>query len=249
MEKNERRTDKVDDVIRALPEKFEETKKPTYGKCFKVELSTINMSFFWQERDSFLADKKRQFILRVLTEAWKEPEKYKLFYLLIPKPEWVYGVGEYAEEVCVEEVLNFAHKIGGTTTTLFEEVLGWAQQISNSNGTEIAWDRMCSQGDSIGRPRLVIEEDGKPCSVGGFHSYKINISNTPYNSHMINSSGLPCGNYSSGGMAFSPFPDSSNSHCVKYGGILSPTGIHSEDCWISTYIIPSVTLKTLDAPI
>lgn len=62
-----------------------------------------------------------------------EPERYLDIYLLILEKKWVYGDKEC---ITVEEAMDFAEKVGGYTGTWIEEALGWAQRITNGNGSD-----------------------------------------------------------------------------------------------------------------
>lgn len=147
-----------------LPERFEVAEKPTDGKCFKVEIAKINFSLFWKKRSDEQQERTRKLILEAFIEVLKKPEKYEVFYLLIPEKEWVYGD---KKDTTVEEQMNFAERIGGYTGTWIEEALGWAQQITNGAGTNKAWQTVCNNPDTLKWYRLRIWKNGKARLGGG----------------------------------------------------------------------------------
>ena len=150
--------------IPKLPKTFEEAKEPTDGKCFKVELKTINIYLFLEERKDEPQELIRKIILKAIIKAWKKPKKYDVFYLLIPKKKWVYRGKKY---ITVGKAMDFAEKVGGYTETWIEEALGWAQRITNGGGSEESWDSVCNKPDTIKWYRLFIWKDSKIHIVGG----------------------------------------------------------------------------------
>lgn len=153
--------------VLVLPEIFEEAEKPTDGKCFKVELGKINFSLFFKEREDEKQEKTRKLILEAFIEAFKEPKKYELLYLLVPEKKMVYGDKNYAN---VEELVKFAEKVpevGCYTATWVEVALGWAQQITNDNGSDEVWQIICNNPDTLKYYRLIIWKNNEIISVGG----------------------------------------------------------------------------------
>lgn len=149
-----------------LPKEFEEATQPTDGKCFKVSLlDTIShLSLFSKEREDEQQEWTRKIILKAFREALLEPEKYLDLYLLIPEKKWVYGDEEC---ITVQEAIDFAEKVGGYTATWVEVALGWAQQITNGNGSDESWKAVCNDPDTLKWYRLVVWGNGYSKVVGG----------------------------------------------------------------------------------
>ncbi len=151
-----------------LPEEFEEAEKPTEGKCFRVDVSTINqyLYLFLKERNNSCQERCRKIILEAIKA---EKQRDKVFYLLIPKKKWVYGDKVY---ISVEEAINFARKMSGHIGSWVEEVLGWAQRIINERGTDEAWENVCNNLDTLEWYRLIIWKSGCPRRIGGSRKRK-----------------------------------------------------------------------------
>lgn len=147
-----------------LPKTFEEAEKPTAGKCFKVGLGTIDFSLFLERRKNRRQERIRQTILLARKEASKQPEKYQVFYLLIPRKEWVYGDEDY---ITVRVAMAFSEQLGGYTETWIEKALGWAQEITNGNGSDESWKAVCNDYDTVMCSRLVVWKDRLLRRIGG----------------------------------------------------------------------------------
>ena len=134
--------EKVEQLLRFLNESFsgrdtfQVVEKLTDGKCLKVEVAKINMFLFLEKRSNNKQEEIRKLILEAFIEGAKEKnsERYKRFYLLIPEKQWVYRDEKY--------VSKFAKKIGGHVSTRIEIALGLAQQITNFNGENEAWETL-----------------------------------------------------------------------------------------------------------
>ncbi len=151
-------------------ERFEVAKRPTDGKCFKVELEKIDTNLFVKKRENKKQEETRILILEAIRKASMEPEKYKLFYLLVPEKEWVYGAKGW---ITIERAMEYAEEVGGYTTTLVEEALGWGQQITNDAGLDKVWKVVCNFPDTLKCPRLCIYEKATVKHVGGSSTLKL----------------------------------------------------------------------------
>ena len=94
------------------------------------------MFLFLEKRSNNKQEEIRKLILEAFIEGAKEKnsERYKRFYLLIPEKQWVYRDEKY--------VSKFSKKIGGHVSTRIEIALGLAQQITNFNGENEAWETL-----------------------------------------------------------------------------------------------------------
>ena len=142
---------------------FELFEKPTEGKCFKVDPIEIVKKeiLFLQPRIDKKQDIARRRILKAINEVKKNPYKYgEVFYLLIPKKEWVYRGKTHKT---IEEQNMFAESLGGFTSNWVTEPLVWAQRIINGE----SWETLCNEPDTLKWYRIVIWENSEAKLVGG----------------------------------------------------------------------------------
>lgn len=151
---------------------FELAEKPTEGKCFKVDPIEIVKKevLFLQSRIDKKQDIARRRILKAIKEVKKSPQKYgEVFYLLIPKKEWV-----YRSKRCktIQEQNKFAENLGGYISNFITEPLVWAQRIINGE----SWGTLCNEPDTLKWYRIVIWENGETKLVGGASEIKDYVS-------------------------------------------------------------------------
>lgn len=131
-------------------------RKPTEGKCFKVNPKLINKELFSESREDSRQEATRQVILKAFIKVSKEPEKYaNPFKTMIPEKTW--------SSKTVKELEEFANNLGDHIADWVEQALEWAQRIQNGE----TWEDICNKPDSANWHRLIIWDNGFLRCVGG----------------------------------------------------------------------------------
>lgn len=140
---------------------FELAEKPTDGKCFKVDLKEIleNENLFSKKRDNPKEENTRKMIQKAICELKRNNIDSKVFYLLIPNKEWVFGGKNFLR---IADQMEFVEKLGGQMSNWVTEPLVWAQRIINESWTEV-----CNSADTLKWYRSIIWENGRIRLVGG----------------------------------------------------------------------------------
>lgn len=140
-------------------------------------------SDFLQSRIDKKQDIARRRILKAIKEVKKNPYKYgEVFYLLIPKKEWVY---RGKTQKTIEEQNKFAENLGGFTSNWITEPLVWAQRTINGE----SWKTVCNDPDTLKRYRIVIWENGEVKLVGGASEKHDHVPASAVRSYVYHSSG------------------------------------------------------------
>ena len=145
-------------------------RKPTEGKLLKVNPKDIiaKEKIFSQKSHSALCRYQAKSgnkistltrIIESIQEVKRNFNEYgEEFYLLIPKPEWIYENRIYAykeNEIIYTDFIKlakFAQVVGEGISNWVTEPLGWAQRILNGESLE----DICDNPDTIEYQRLVI---------------------------------------------------------------------------------------------
>lgn len=153
---------------RFLPERFTETENINRrcGTCFKVDLSTIDISLFQKIRADTTEEELRLLILEAYTEAQKEPEKYATpFFILLPCEDWyaTRNRSRYSHHANISDIKDFAKKIDGSISNWIDIYLGFAQEISHNSN---AWSYLCKQIDYLPE-KFMLWKNGSYRMIGG----------------------------------------------------------------------------------
>lgn len=144
-------------------EKVQVVQGPREGEWFEVKPQAIDQSLFQKKREDEDQENTRQLILEAYEEVKKVPEKYGQFKTMMPKKEW--------KDKTVEELKEYATRIGDNMADWVEQALEWAQRIANGE----SWEIVCNEPDAAKWYRLVNWKDGYTRLVGGSHNYVDNV--------------------------------------------------------------------------
>ena len=141
-----------------------QVKNPTEGEWFMVNPKTINRELFNEPRKNSKQEWTRQMIIMVLNDP-----KYceKTFRTMFPEKVWEKGR-------TVKQMQEIAETWGGRIAFFAEQVLEWAQRISNGE----TWEKICNEKDNSKWYRLVLGERNNAILVGACHLFGINVSST-----------------------------------------------------------------------
>jgi len=132
-------------------------KIPTEGKLFEVNPLGIDRSIFEKPMSDWKQELIRKNIQEAFVEVDKHPEKYaSQFYTLIPEKKW----DGYKT---VPELKAYAYDLGGRIANWVEQVLEWAQRISNGEN----WEDICNNADTANWYRMVIGKNRHYEIAGG----------------------------------------------------------------------------------
>ncbi len=150
---------------KALQKNERKAQHPVEGTWFMVEPATINHELFYEERKDSRQEWTRKMIFKVL----KKNEYVRSFETMIPEKAWERGRN-------VKQLKEIAKKVGGQIATFDEQVLEWAQRISNGE----TWEEVCNKPDTSKWYRLVLERNGSTILVGACHEFNISNSSTDF---------------------------------------------------------------------
>lgn len=144
--------------------KNERTGRPVEGKFFQVDPKTIKRELFNYPREDEKQEWVRQRIIMVLNDSQCDEKPFKTFY---PEKTW-------EDAKTVEEIKQIAKEAGGQIAFLWQQILEWAQRISNGE----TWEEVCNKKDNSMWYRLVVTERNVAYLVGACYLFGINVSAT-----------------------------------------------------------------------
>ena len=132
------------------------SKVPTEGKWFLVDPMNIDQKLFQEKRQDSSQEKVRLKIISAFEKVKEEPEKYgRKFKTMKPR--------RTQELKDIEQFEEFAQAIGDHIADDVEQVLEWAQRISNGED----WKEICNKPDTSDWHRLIRTFCGSSNFVGG----------------------------------------------------------------------------------
>lgn len=135
------------------------------GTPCEVVLATINRQLFVEKRADPKQETLRGYIQEALAKADANLPRYAAFTNLMPKKTWeVKRAGQLNE---------LANHWGGHTSDWVEQMLEFAQQISNGK----SWESLCNEADTLDWYRLIWWKNGAMTLMGG--SVKNNDTDAP----------------------------------------------------------------------